>query len=197
MSIAHAEKEIRALARKLGVKPWLIRDAIKSMTEGNGADGAGMPAAASAGSTGEDHESNEKAHAQARSLPARQEGRQARLLTKSDLAPRAPVKKDKPVEDKAYRRLVAQFPCINCGMRGFSQAAHENTGKGKGMKTDDRRTFALCTVAANGCHEAFDQYRLFNGRAEHAAMGAMWSKNTREAIRSKGWWPKDLEYLED
>lgn len=197
MSIANAEKEIRALARKLGVKPWLVRDAIKSMTEGNSADGAGMPAAASAGSTGEDHESNEKAHAQARSLPARQEGRQARLLTKSDLAPRAPVKKDKPVEDKAYRRLVAARPCMNCRIDGNSQAAHENHGKGMSLKTDDRRTFPLCTVAGNGCHDAFDQYRLFSGRAAHVAMGATWSKQTREAIRAEGLWPKDLEYLED
>lgn len=219
--LAGAEKEIRALARKLGVKAWLVREALKSVTEGNGADGTGLPAASSAGSTGADHgneEDDREAGRQSRQgqghqgrqqarreagqeggRGAQQEGRrQARLITRADLAPRAPVLKDQEVEHEGYRRLVAARPCINCGIHKRSQAAHENAGKGKGLKRDDRRTFPLCADAPLifGCHTKFDRYRLFRNRAEHIAMGAKWSKQTREAIRAEGLWPKDLDYLE-
>jgi len=200
VNAAHAEKEIRALARKLGVKAWLVRNAVQSLIDSNGAEDSGNPPAAdSAGiSTGESHDRNQETRTtETHARKNAGQGRQARLLTRNDLAPRAPVKKDKPVENKSYLRLVAARPCINCGIQGHSQAAHENAGKGKSMKTDDRRTFPLCTVAANGCHEAFDQYRLFSGRAAHVTMGATWSKETREAIRADGLWPKDLEYLQN
>ena len=45
-----------------------------------------------------------------------------------------PVTKDAPVRSEAYRRAVAALPCINCGIQGYSQAAHGSAGKGMGLK---------------------------------------------------------------
>lgn len=204
MNIAAAEKEIRALARRLGIRAHQVRTALESMEGSNSADDIGTPAAASAGNNPGETNETEPSRQEADRADARQEqvtrqGRKARLLTRNDLAPRAPVLKDQAVEHEGYRRLVAARPCINCRIHGRSQAAHENAGKAKGMKTDDRRTFPLCADSPLffGCHTKFDRYRLFRNRAEHAAMGATWAKQTREEIRAEGLWPKDLEYPED
>ena len=222
MSLASAEKEIRALARKLGVKAWLVREALKSVTDGNVADGAGSPAAASAGSTGADHgneEDDREAGRQSRQgqwhqgrqqarheagqeggRGAQQEarwrqGRSVRLTTRADLAPRAPVRKDQPVRHEGYRRLVAALPCAHCRIEGASQAAHVNHGKAKASKVDDRLTFPLCHVGAKGCHPAFDEYRLFDGRAAHVAAGERWVRETAGLIFKAGDWPADLAPL--
>ena len=47
--------------------------------------------------------------------------------------PAEPVTKDAPVRSEAYRRAVASLPCINCGIQGYSQAAHLPP-EAKGMK---------------------------------------------------------------
>ena len=75
------------------------------------------------------------------------------------------LKKDAPARSEAYRRIVAAMPCANCGIAGYSQHAHANAGKGKGIKTDDRMGFPLCAArpGVEGCHAAFDQYRLLPG----------------------------------
>lgn len=52
-------------------------------------------------------------------------------------APAAQVAKAAPVRSEAYRRAVASLPCAICGVYGYSQAAHANTGKGMGMKAAD------------------------------------------------------------
>ena len=49
-------------------------------------------------------------------------------------APAAPIEKSAPVRSEAYRRAVASLPCINCGVPGYSQCAHSNSGKGAGIK---------------------------------------------------------------
>lgn len=98
------------------------------------------------------------------------------------------------VRSEAYRRLVAARPCINCGIEGYSQHAHENNGKGMGLKVDDRRGMPLCHVGANDCHGRFDRYELFDSRAEHIAAGKRWSKETAQAIYREGNWPDRLEY---
>ena len=111
--------------------------------------------------------------------------------------PAAPRPKEKPVRCKDYLRLVAARPCINCGLHGHSQAAHENRGKGLGLKVDDRRTFPLCSESGNGCHAAFDAYRLFTTRELHANAGRIWSAAIRAAIQSEGLWPEGLPKLEE
>ncbi len=54
------------------------------------------------------------------------------------------IPKEDRMDDIDYRRLVATLKCICCGAVGFSQAAHPNTNKGMGLKTDDRDCFPLC-----------------------------------------------------
>ena len=113
-------------------------------------------------------------------------------------APSDPVLKDNPLRSEEYRRLVAMLPCINCGIVGYSQHAHCNEGKGKGLKVDDRQAMPLCCQrpGIEGCHAAFDQYRLFEGREAHREKAREWSKMTREAIKKAGMWPAGLPYLE-
>lgn len=109
-----------------------------------------------------------------------------------------PVEKDKPVRSEAYRRLVAELPCAHCGISGYSQHAHENDGKGKAMKVDDRRAMPLCCTRPGneGCHVAFDQYRLLpGGREAHHEQGKQWSAQTRKHLRQSGLWPPRLPPL--
>lgn len=102
---------------------------------------------------------------------------------------------------EAYRRLVASLPCAWCGIAGSSQHAHENLGKGWGLKVDDRRGLPLCCDQPGraGCHPAFDQYRLLpGGRDAHRAWGARMAAATRALILKSGLWPKHLpEWVED
>lgn len=106
--------------------------------------------------------------------------------------------KECAVESEAYRRLVAALPCKHCGVAGYSQAAHPNTGKGAGIKTDDRRCFPLCTVHpvagsyVQGCHERFDQGALYT-KAVRREIEEAWGADTRRAIVAAGNWPKGLE----
>lgn len=105
------------------------------------------------------------------------------------------VEKDAPVRHEGYRRLVASLPCACCGRVGRSQHAHENEGKAKGMKLDDRRAMPLCAdePGAVGCHTLFDQYRLLpGGRPAHVEQGRAWSTQTRQRITDMGLWPTNL-----
>lgn len=56
----------------------------------------------------------------------------------------APVPKDEPLRDEAYRRLVAALPCAHCGIVGYSQAAHADAGKGMGIKACDSTCYPAC-----------------------------------------------------
>jgi hypothetical protein len=111
------------------------------------------------------------------------------------------VPKDAPVRHEGYRYLVAQLPCKHCGIYGYSQAAHPNTGKGQGTKTDDRLCFPLCTVHpvlggfVSGCHEQFDQGALF-AKAVRREIEPAWGADTRATIAAMGLWPADLAMLE-
>ncbi|MBJ2142553.1 hypothetical protein JC796_17560 [Delftia acidovorans] len=96
---------------------------------------------------------------------------------------------------EAYRRAVASLPCISCGICGFSQHAHLNLGKGFALKTDDRTGFPLCCTrpGIEGCHAAYDQYRLVEGGREgHRAYGLEWGRITRHTIQQRGLWPARL-----
>ena len=104
----------------------------------------------------------------------------------SGLASAKPVvlAKQDLVRDDDYRRLVASLPCCHCTIQRRSQAAHENEGKGKALKVCDTRTFPLCTVNGNGCHEAFDAYRLVpGGRDAHVELGRTYTACTQQALR--------------
>ena len=102
------------------------------------------------------------------------------------------VPKTVPVKHAGYRRLVAALPCMVCRRFGC-QAAHANTGKGMGTKTDDRLTFPLCAdgPGRTGCHTVFDQGVMFT-RAERRAVEPQWCRATRQEIRDAGLWPENL-----
>lgn len=105
--------------------------------------------------------------------------------------PAAP-KEPAPLRSEKYRRAVASLPCAHCGIAGYSQHAHENDGKGKGQKVDDRRAMPLCCTrpGIEGCHVAFDQYRLVpGGRAAHVALGRAMAARTRLDLLTLGLWP--------
>jgi hypothetical protein len=94
---------------------------------------------------------------------------------------------------EAYRRLVALFPCALCGIEGYSQAAHPNTGKGLSMKTDDRLCFPLCAPrpGVRGCHGLFDQGALMT-KDERRTFEPQAGAQTRAKITDLGLWPATL-----
>lgn len=67
--------------------------------------------------------------------------------------------KTSPLRSEAYRKLIASFPCIQCGRHGNSQAAHQNYGRGLGQKQSDLNLFPLCAdgIGYVGCHSAHDR----------------------------------------
>ena len=118
-------------------------------------------------------------------------------------APAARVEKSAPVRSEAYRRAVASLPCINCGVPGYSQCAHSNSGKGAGIKASDLDSFPLCTVHASadgrlvqGCHENFDQGALFT-KAARRELEPVWAADTRRRVKAMGLWPARLPYPDD
>lgn len=68
----------------------------------------------------------------------------------------------KPIRSEEYRRLVAKLPCYHCGLEGYSQAAHPNSGKGRGVKLSDLDCFPMCCTrpGTDGCHKDFDNYKI-------------------------------------
>ncbi len=100
--------------------------------------------------------------------------------------------KQNAVYSEPYRRLVADRPCMECGVWNYSQAAHPPP-TGKSRKEDDRETFPLCCDRPNveGCHPKFDQYKLYP-REEAEEKAAEWARETRLDIIAQGQWPKRL-----
>ncbi len=92
--------------------------------------------------------------------------------------PKAP----KPVRSEAYRRLVASLPCALCGIEGASQAAHPNFGKAKALKACDLLCFPACHEGANGCHSAWDSYRM-GGRFAQAEKEPALAASTHDVLR--------------
>jgi hypothetical protein len=95
--------------------------------------------------------------------------------------PKPPIRKD-----EAYRRLVAALPCIKCGVHGRSQAAHPNTNKAMGGKTDDRLCFPLCAdqPGVRGCHSAFDQGVMFT-KLDRRSVEKRWTAETQRRLNAR------------
>jgi hypothetical protein len=93
-----------------------------------------------------------------------------------------PIPKDSPTRDEAYRRLVAALPCSNCGIEGYSQAAHGPT-LGGAIKSNDTECFPLCCdrPEVKGCHPRFDQYELFDAPTR-VLKAIEWAARAREQI---------------
>jgi hypothetical protein len=101
---------------------------------------------------------------------------------------RALAKAPEPVRDESYRRWVASLPCYECGIEGYSQAAHANSGKAKGRKTSDLTCFPLCCSRplVPGCHFLFDQFILVRREEmpEYERAALAWTR----AQGAKGYW---------
>lgn len=71
--------------------------------------------------------------------------------------------KDAPIRSEPYRRLVASLPCAECGIEGYSQAAHAEQGKGLAIKSCDLTCVPLCGPRPGilGCHYAYGQGALY------------------------------------
>lgn len=106
-----------------------------------------------------------------------------------------PLPKDEPVRCEAYRRAVAQLPCVICGIYGYSQAAHANTGKGMGLKACDLTLFPACAdrPGVRGCHAQLDQGALFP-KAVRRELEPVWAADTRRRVLLAGLWPESLPY---
>lgn len=164
MNIAEADKEIRALARRLGVKAHQVRTALEGLDED-----APQPVTLT---------------------PATRTGRMA---TAEDMAPTPASEKDRPVRSPAYLRAVASLPCCACEREGASQAAHINRGKGTSLKAPDNHTFPLCATVGGkqGCHELYDQYKLGDKHAS-AEMGQAWAAKTYSTLKRAGRVPMNV-----
>jgi hypothetical protein len=61
--------------------------------------------------------------------------------------------KEQAFRSEKFRKAVASLECGACGSMTGSQAAHQNEGKGMGLKVSDVRCAALCV----DCHRELDQ----------------------------------------
>ena len=116
--------------------------------------------------------------------------RAARVVNSSHAAP---VAKEAPVRSETYRRAVASLPCVICGVHGYSQAAHANTGKGASIKACDLQTFPACASRPGllGCHHKLDQGALFT-KYVRRELESVWVADTQRRIHAMGIWPKAL-----
>ena len=99
----------------------------------------------------------------------------------------------KAVRSEPYRRAVATLPCAICGVPGYSQAAHANTGKGMGMKACDLTCFPACgpRLGFQGCHAALDQGALFL-KAVRRELEPVWAADTMRKLWEMGLIPDSL-----
>ena len=96
-------------------------------------------------------------------------------------------------------RASATVPRLEqCGVPGFSQAAHANTGKGMGMKACDLTLFPACCdrPGIQGCHARLDQGALFP-KAIRRELEPVWAADTQRKIKAMGQWPANLPYPHD
>lgn len=108
-------------------------------------------------------------------------------------APAAQVVKATPVRSEPYRRAVATLPCAICGVHGYSQAAHANTGKGMGLKACDLTCFPACgpRPGEQGCHAKLDQGALFT-KAVRRELEPVWAADTMRRLCEMGLIPDSL-----
>jgi hypothetical protein len=95
-----------------------------------------------------------------------------------------PIPKADVLRADAYLRLVASLPCAWCGVEGYSQAAHGNTGKSMGAKTSDSTAMPLCSARPGiaGCHALLDQGGVLR-KDQRRELEALWANQTRMKLR--------------
>jgi hypothetical protein len=117
----------------------------------------------------------------------------ARILRMADTRDRLTVvPKNAPLQHQGYMNLVRAMPCIRCAHPPRSQFCHSDEGKGTGIKSDCRTGWPGCAA----CHYAVGTERIYP-KHERRALEALYAKQTRDAIRAAGLWPKRLPPLKE
>lgn len=98
------------------------------------------------------------------------------------------IEKLRPLRSRKHLMTVAQMHCANCGMEGFTQAAHTNYGKGMGIKACDSQTFPLCTY----CHTWLDQSGQLS-KEKRRQLEARLVTKTRQTLIRRFLWPSEVE----
>lgn len=107
--------------------------------------------------------------------------------------PVASMPKREYVRSAALREAYRLIPCMwaGCGIEdGTVCCAHSNWhehGKGGGIKADDSRGAALCSVH----HAALDQGSVMSYEERKAGWTAAHGRSVRELL-GRGLWPKDV-----
>jgi hypothetical protein len=122
----------------------------------------------------------------------------------AEIAPRAPVLKDNPLQHQGYMAAVRELPCARCGIwrPRLIEFAHADIlgrgGKGKGLKSDCRLGWPGCGPhdGLPGCHYIVGTSGQLS-KAERHQFEADAGRRTRIAILSSGKWPKGLPLWPD
>lgn len=98
--------------------------------------------------------------------------------------PKASILRSEP-----YRRYVSSQECFGCRLEGFSQAAHQNAGKGMSMKVSDALIYPLCGphFGSIGCHMAHDLALDGLTRDERRAQAVRWVEQMQARAVAAGW----------
>ena len=114
--------------------------------------------------------------------PATGRGVVRRVSDEVTVFPKAP-----PVRSENYRRWVAGLPCIVCGLEGFSQCAHPNSGRGLGQKASDLECFPLCATRSGFPGHHWEHDNLYEMTLEERrAREVRYTAQTQELARKVG-----------
>lgn len=163
MNLSDADKEIRALARRLGVKAHQVRAALESI--------------------------DAEAPAPVRLARAT---RQSRSATANDMGQAARVEKFAYVRSRPLCKAFRLIPCQHCAAQdGTVVGAHSNWschGKGRSIKASDQFQAALCST----CHAELDQGSRLSERERKLMWWDAHTKSVTLLIEL-GHWPSTIE----
>lgn len=163
MNLADADKEIRALARRLGVKAHQVRAALETLDED-----AGAPVVLTKAT------------------------RTARVVKPSDMAAVIQVEKFDYVRSRPLCEAFRLIPCQHCGTdNGTVCGAHSNYsvhGKGRSIKASDIYQASLCFT----CHSMLDQGSRLLEHERKAMWWAAHTKSVIQLL-ALGHWPDGIQ----
>lgn len=100
-------------------------------------------------------------------------------VPQSKTASRKAIPKQPPRRSSDWLTAIHEIECcVLCGKPGI-QAAHRNEGKGRGQKTDDALTAALCV----DCHHEIDNGKKMTREQRRAEMDRAIVLTLRELFR--------------
>ena len=100
------------------------------------------------------------------------------------------IRKFNYYRSKKHLKNVASLDCQICGATGFIQAAHSNQmqhGKGRGIKSSDEYTAALCLK----CHYEIDQGKDLT-KEQRQQKWLLAHVNTVARLQESQQWPIDV-----